>query len=92
MLRLQVFFAATGVSDGDLVRGVRFFSGGATTNSVVMRGKSQTVRYIETFHKWAGSAANPVSPWHQQGAFPMVQHNRNSMAGSPVEQQYLMDD
>jgi fructose-1,6-bisphosphatase/sedoheptulose 1,7-bisphosphatase-like protein len=38
----QVFFAATGVSDGDLVRGVRFFSGGATTNSVVMRGKSQT--------------------------------------------------
>jgi fructose-1,6-bisphosphatase II len=42
VLHLQVFFAATGVSDGDLVRGVRFFSGGATTNSVVMRGKSQT--------------------------------------------------
>jgi fructose-1,6-bisphosphatase II len=41
-LHLQVFFAATGVSDGDLVRGVRFVSGGATTNSVVMRGKSQT--------------------------------------------------
>lgn len=37
-----MFFAATGVSDGDLVRGVRFFSGGAATNSVVMRGKSQT--------------------------------------------------
>jgi fructose-1,6-bisphosphatase/sedoheptulose 1,7-bisphosphatase-like protein len=41
-LLLQCFFAATGVSDGDLVRGVRFFSGGASTNSVVMRGKSQT--------------------------------------------------
>jgi hypothetical protein len=42
VLCLQCFFAATGVSDGDLVRGVRFFSGGASTNSVVMRGKSQT--------------------------------------------------
>jgi len=42
LVAVQVFFAATGVSDGDLVRGVRFVSGGATTNSVVMRGKSQT--------------------------------------------------
>eukprot|EP00879_Flechtneria_rotunda_P002972 GHRR01003189.1.p1 GENE.GHRR01003189.1~~GHRR01003189.1.p1 ORF type:complete len:324 (+),score=99.22 GHRR01003189.1:567-1538(+) len=58
------FFAATGVSDGDLLRGVRFFSGGAASNSVVMRGKSQTVRYIETFHKWAGPSSNPSSPWH----------------------------
>jgi fructose-1,6-bisphosphatase II len=88
----DVFFAATGVSDGDLVRGVRFFSGGATTNSVVMRGKSQTVRYIETFHKWAGSVNNPVSPWHQQGAFPMPAQNRQSISGSPIESQYLMDD
>jgi fructose-1,6-bisphosphatase II len=43
---LQCFFAATGVSDGDLVRGVRFFSGGASTNSVVMRGKSQTGEHV----------------------------------------------
>jgi hypothetical protein len=50
------------------------------------------VRYIETFHKWAGSVNNPVSPWHQQGAFPMPAHNRQSMAGSPIENQYMMDD
>lgn len=38
----QVFFAATGVSDGDLLRGVRYFSGGASTNSIVMRASSGT--------------------------------------------------
>jgi fructose-1,6-bisphosphatase II len=48
----DVFFAATGVSDGDLLKGVRYFSGGATSNSLVMRSKSSTVRYIETEHHW----------------------------------------
>jgi fructose-1,6-bisphosphatase II len=48
----QVFFAATGVSDGELLRGVRYFSGGATTNSIVMRSLSGTVRVIETQHRW----------------------------------------
>lgn len=48
----QVFFAATGVSDGDLLKGVRYFKGGATTNSMVMRYQSGTVRLIETFHQW----------------------------------------
>ena len=38
----QVFFAATGVSDGDLLKGVRYFSGGASTNSIVMRASSGT--------------------------------------------------
>ena len=41
-VRLQVFFAATGVSDGDLLRGVRYYSGGASTNSIVMRASSGT--------------------------------------------------
>jgi hypothetical protein len=50
VLPLQCFFAATGVSDGDLVHGVRFFSGGASTNSVVMRGKSQTGRPRRAVH------------------------------------------
>lgn len=49
----QVFFAATGVSDGDLLKGVRYVSGGATTNSIVMRYQSGTVRFIETTHRWA---------------------------------------
>lgn len=39
---VQIFFAATGVSDGDLLRGVRYFAGGATTNSIVMRLQSGT--------------------------------------------------
>lgn len=49
----DVFFAATGVSDGDLLGGVRYFSGGATSNSIVMRSKSRTVRYIQTQHQWS---------------------------------------
>jgi fructose-1,6-bisphosphatase class II len=46
----NVMFAATGVTTGDYLRGVRFFSGGALTNSVVMRGKTRTVRFIEATH------------------------------------------
>ena len=42
----QVFFAATGVSDGDLLRGVRYFSGGASTNSIVMRASSGTGQHL----------------------------------------------
>lgn len=48
----QVMFAATGVTDGSLLRGVRFFGGGATTHSVVMRSKSGTVRFIEARHQF----------------------------------------
>ncbi len=46
----DVMFAATGVTFGDFLKGVRFFSGGANTYSIVMRSKSRTVRYIETTH------------------------------------------
>lgn len=46
----DVMFAATGVTDGDLLRGVRFFGGGAKTYSVVMRARSGTVRFIEATH------------------------------------------
>ena len=48
----QVMFAATGVTNGDFLRGVRFFGGGAQTHSVVMRSKTGTIRYIESFHKF----------------------------------------
>jgi len=50
----DVFLAATGITDGELVRGVRYTRFGATSNSLVMRGKSKTVRLIQTEHK-----ANP---------------------------------
>lgn len=46
----DVMFAATGVTDGDLLRGVRFFGGGARTYSVVMRLRSGTIRFIEASH------------------------------------------
>ena len=46
----QVMFAATGVTTGDFLKGVRFFGGGAETQSVVMRSKSGTIRYIEAIH------------------------------------------
>ncbi len=48
----DIMFAATGVTDGDLLRGVRFFGGGARTHSVVMRYRSGTVRYIEATHRF----------------------------------------
>ena len=46
----DVMFAATGVTDGDYLRGVHFFTGGATTQSVVMRSKTKTVRVINATH------------------------------------------
>ena len=45
------FFAATAVTDGDFLRGVRFFDFGATTQSLVVRSGSGTVRTVETFHR-----------------------------------------
>jgi len=46
----DVMFAATGVTDGDYLQGVHFFAGGATTQSVVMRSKSRTVRLVNATH------------------------------------------
>jgi len=45
------FFAATGITDGDLLPGVRFDSGGCTTDSLVMRSRSGTVRRINGRHR-----------------------------------------
>lgn len=44
------FFAATGITDGDLVRGVRFHGHVASTHSIVMRFQSGTIRYVEATH------------------------------------------
>jgi len=46
----DVMFAATGVTSGSFLRGVRFTAHGAVTHSIVMRSKSRTVRYIEAVH------------------------------------------
>ncbi|RJF84211.1 class II fructose-bisphosphatase [Azospirillum cavernae] len=50
LARGNVMFAATGVTDGAMLKGVRRFPGGAYTHSVIMRSKSGTVRYIEAHH------------------------------------------
>ena len=46
----DVFFAATGITDGDFLKGVRYLGDGATTQSVVMRSRSGTVRWVEAQH------------------------------------------
>lgn len=48
----DVFFAATGVTDGALLQGVRYHSGGATSQSLVMRARSGTTRLISSEHRW----------------------------------------
>jgi fructose-1,6-bisphosphatase II / sedoheptulose-1,7-bisphosphatase len=57
MARGHVMFAATGVTGGPMLRGVRRFGSGAITHSIVMRSKSGTVRYIEGHHNFE------TKPW-----------------------------
>ncbi len=47
----EVMFAATGVTTGDFLKGVRFFANGAETHSIVMRSKTGTVRHITATHR-----------------------------------------
>lgn len=46
----SIIFVATGITDGDLLRGVRYYGDRAVTHSVVMRAKTRTVRFIEAHH------------------------------------------
>jgi len=48
----DVFFAATGITDGNLLRGVQYWPDGATTYSMVMRSRSGTVRWVEAEHRF----------------------------------------
>ena len=48
----EVMFAATGVTSGDFLKGVRFFGGGCETHSVVMRSKTGTVRFVTSTHRF----------------------------------------
>ena len=48
----DIFFAATGISGGTFLRGVQFTGKGAVTHSLVMRGKTGTIRYIESHHSF----------------------------------------
>ena len=48
----DVFFAATGISGGTFLSGVRYAGHGASTFSLVLRGRTGTIRRIESFHQW----------------------------------------
>ncbi|MGQ9586027.1 MAG: class II fructose-bisphosphatase [Anaerolineae bacterium] len=48
----NVFFAATGITDGELLQGVRYSGKGARTHSLVMRSKSGTTRFVVAHHRW----------------------------------------
>ncbi len=67
----DVFFAATGITDGSLLSGVHYSAEGATTDSIVMRSRSGTIRTISAQHRWEAPPsgrrrgdrpANPIPP------------------------------
>jgi fructose-1,6-bisphosphatase II len=46
----SIIFAATGVTDGGLLKGVRFYGDGTRTHSLVMQSKPQRIRFVDTIH------------------------------------------
>ena len=59
----DVFFAATGITDGELLRGVRYWGDGAGTQSLVMRSKSGTIRIIGATHRWTKLMSYSAVRW-----------------------------
>ena len=51
----DIIFSATGVTDGDLLRGVRFFGGGIRTSSLFMSSKTNTIRFVDTIYREEGN-------------------------------------
>ena len=51
----DIIFCASGVTDGDLLRGVRFFGGGIRVSSLFMSLKSNVIRFVDTIYKEEGS-------------------------------------
>ena len=56
----SIIFAATGATDGSLLKGVRFFGGGARTHSLVMGLQSSTIRFVDTVHMFDSKAFGRV--------------------------------
>jgi fructose-1,6-bisphosphatase II len=63
----EIFFAVTGITDGVLVDGVKYFGDGARTHSLVMRGKTGTVREIIATHHWDRLMPMSRIPYDQLG-------------------------
>ena len=64
----NVFFVATGVTDGELLQGVRYRAGTASTHSLVMRSKSGTIRYVLSEHRLAKLRAYSLVDFDHAGA------------------------
>jgi len=47
----QILFSCTGVTDGELLRGVRFFGGGSRTSSLFMSLSRKIIRFVDTIHR-----------------------------------------
>jgi fructose-1,6-bisphosphatase II / sedoheptulose-1,7-bisphosphatase len=60
MAKGDVMFAATGVTSGAMLRGVKRFGHGAMTHSMVMRSKSGTVRFVEARHNFTTKTWTPT--------------------------------
>ena len=62
----NLVFAATGVTAGDLLQGVRFFGGGARTHSLVMAYQAKQVRFVDTVHMFDRDSppqGQALGPW-----------------------------
>ena len=67
----NVYFAATGVTDGELLRGIRYRGGGAQTQSIVMRSKSGTIRIVDSWHSLTKLRAYSSVDFDHAGALPL---------------------
>jgi fructose-1,6-bisphosphatase class II len=81
----ELLFAATGVTTGEMLRGVRFLAGGAETHSIVMRSKSGTIRTVEALHNFERKPSYTREGLHEK----MAEKAQNVTLGSqtaPVEE------
>lgn len=67
----DTFFAATGVTDGELLQGVHYYGGGATTESLVMRSYSGTIRWINARHNFQQLDKIAHQPYQAVGGEPL---------------------
>jgi fructose-1,6-bisphosphatase II len=59
----DIHLSVTGISDGELLQGVRYWGDGASTQSLVMRSKSGTIRIIGATHRWTKLMSYSAVRW-----------------------------
>src|SRR5207237_6822561 len=83
----DVFFAATGITDGELLQGVKYHSNWAETESLVTRSRSGTVRRIQARHHWAYKQREGLgqNEPRKSGTFPPTQLGSRKEGGRHTE-------